>query len=281
MAYQIEYAYTCHNGKVRANNEDNFWCCGESLEVEHQGTEDVITASAVSLKMPALAVFDGMGGESCGEIASFLASKTFGEFYKKNKKEIRNWPDEFLEKCCESMNHAVCEYGRDHKIRSMGTTAAILVFGKEQIGICNLGDSRIYQFSHGQFRQISADHVLDIGLFGKAPLTQYVGVPEEQMDLEPMIDSLVCETGTRYLICSDGLTDMLSDGEIADVLSRDSSVQETVELLQERALKKGGRDNITIVLCEILEWNWQSGLEQWLKRFAFWKKGDKHEKPDA
>ena len=59
--------------------------------------------------------------------------------------------------------------------------------------------------------------------------------------------------GDRFLLCSDGITDMLSDGEIADILSRDISVEETVELLVDRALKKGGRDNITVVLCAIME----------------------------
>lgn len=59
--------------------------------------------------------------------------------------------------------------------------------------------------------------------------------------------------GDRFLLCSDGITDMLSDGEIADILSRDISVEDTVELLVDRALKKGGRDNITVVLCEIME----------------------------
>lgn len=73
------------------------------------------------------------------------------------------------------------------------------------------------------------------------------------MALEPSIVKMEVHPGMRYLLCSDGLTDMLSDGEIADILTRELPVQETVELLLERALKKGGRDNATMVLCEIRE----------------------------
>ena len=91
------------------------------------------------------------------------------------------------------------------------------------------------------------------GRFGKPPLTQYLGIPEESMGLEPTIVPQKAEIGTRYLICSDGITDMLSDGEIADILTREISVSETVELLVERALIKGGRDNITVILCELVE----------------------------
>ncbi len=71
MMYQIEYAYTCHMGRVRANNEDNLWCCGESLPADNQGMEGVHSQIVSGLKTPAMAVFDGMGGESCGEMAAF------------------------------------------------------------------------------------------------------------------------------------------------------------------------------------------------------------------
>ena len=83
------------------------------------------------------------------------------------------------------------------------------------------------------------------------------------MMLEPSMTKLDAVPGMRYLICSDGLTDMLSDGEIADILTREISVQETVELLLDRALKKGGRDNTTVVLCEVreAEKNWLNRLK--------------------
>ena len=253
MAYQIEYAYTCHIGKIRNNNEDNFWCCGDSLEAQNQGMSHIRSGYMKQSEYPLLAVFDGMGGESCGEMAAFLAAEACGEHFKTAKDGIRNDPEEFLNEICESMNQAICDYGRTNKINSMGTTAALLAFAEDAVYSCNLGDSRIYKSDREKFYQISQDHVLGRSLFGKAPLTQYLGMEEENLQLEPSISRQEIKIGDRFLLCSDGITDMLSDGEIADILSRDIPVSKTVEILVDRALKKGGRDNITVVLCEIME----------------------------
>lgn len=253
MAYQIEYAYTCHIGKIRNNNEDNFWCCGDSLEAQNQGMSHIRSGYMKQSEYPLLAVFDGMGGESCGEMAAFLAAEACGEHFKTAKDGIRNDPEEFLNEICESMNQAICDYGRRNKINSMGTTAALLAFAEDAVYSCNLGDSRIYKSDREKFYQISQDHVLGRSLFGKAPLTQYLGMEEENLQLEPSISRQEIKIGNRFLLCSDGITDMLSDGEIADILSRDIPVAKTVEILVDRALKKGGRDNITVVLCEIME----------------------------
>lgn len=253
MAYQIEYAYTCHIGKIRNNNEDNFWCCGDSLEAQNQGMSHIRSGYMKQSEYPLLAVFDGMGGESCGEMAAFLAAEACGEHFKTAKDGIRNDPEEFLNEICESMNQAICDYGRTNKINSMGTTAALLAFAEDAVYSCNLGDSRIYKSDREKFYQISQDHVLGRSLFGKAPLTQYLGMEEENLQLEPSISRQEIKIGDRFLLCSDGITDMLSDGEIADILSRDIPVVKTVEILVDRALKKGGRDNITVVLCEIME----------------------------
>lgn len=253
MAYQIEYAYTCHIGKIRNNNEDNFWCCGDSLEAQNQGMSHIRSGYMKQSEYPLLAVFDGMGGESCGEMAAFLAAEACGEHFKTAKDGIRNDPEEFLNEICESMNQAICDYGRTNKINSMGTTAALLAFAEDAVYSCNLGDSRIYKSDREKFYQISQDHVLGHSLFGKAPLTQYLGMEEENLQLEPSISRQEIKIGDRFLLCSDGITNMLSDGEIADILSRDIPVAKTVEILVDRALKKGGRDNITVVLCEIME----------------------------
>ena len=96
MAYQIEYAYTCHIGKIRNNNEDNFWCCGDSLEAQNQGMSHIRSGYMKQSEYPLLAVFDGMGGESCGEMAAFLAAEACGQHFKTAKDGIRNDPEEFL-----------------------------------------------------------------------------------------------------------------------------------------------------------------------------------------
>lgn len=280
MAYQIEYAYTCHIGKIRNNNEDNFWCCGDSLEAQNQGMSHIRSGYMKQSEYPLLAVFDGMGGESCGEMAAFLAAEACGEHFKTAKDGIRNDPEEFLNEICESMNQAICDYGRTNKINSMGTTAALLAFAEDAVYSCNLGDSRIYKSDREKFYQISQDHVLGRSLFGKAPLTQYLGMEEENLQLEPSISRQEIKIGNRFLLCSDGITDMLSDGEIADILSRDIPVAKTVEILVDRALKKGGRDNITVVLCEIMEQP-RNMFRRVLNWFHRQNEGDINEKQNA
>ena len=236
MAYQIEYAYTCHMGKVRANNEDNFWCCGKSLPAENQGAEGVYSEIVSGSKIPALAVFDGMGGESCGEMAAFLASEEFGKYYNAHKRVLRDMPENFIEGVCKNMNDAVCRYGTENHIQSMGSTMAMALFTPESMFICNLGDSRVYFSSGEQFQQLSTDHVLGRSLIGKAPLTQYLGMPEEQQVLEPFVTEI-----------------------------ENNSLSETVQNLLEQALQKGGRDNVTIVLCEVQKQESGRRLRTWLK----------------
>mgnify|MGYP003244530273 CR=1 FL=1 len=228
MTYHIDYAYTCHAGKVRPNNEDNFWCCGEHLPVSNHGTEEIRTGLRLRESLPVMAVFDGMGGESYGEMAA---------------------------------------YGREQRISAMGTTMAMLAFGKKEAYICNLGDSRIYRFSKGEFSQISRDHVLKSCRFGKAPLTQFLGVEETEMKLEPAIAAVPYQDRDRYLLCSDGVTDMLSDREIEEIMKQEDSVRDIAHTLLTRVLDKGARDNTTIILCEVRADNWP------LKTWFLQKKG--------
>ena len=95
----------------------------------------------------------------------------------------------------------------------------LIAFAKKSIHICNLGDSRIYRQNQGNIQQLSTDHVLRSYMFGKAPLTQFLGVEESDMKLEPFIKTLEYQAGDRYLLCSDGVTDMLSDQEIEEIMA--------------------------------------------------------------
>lgn len=264
MAYQIEYAYASHIGKIRANNQDNFWCCGDFLEEDNKGTDGVRCGRASLLEAPFLAVFDGMGGESCGEAAAYIAAAECQKYFQDNRKKGQAM-DEFLRECCENMNAAVCFYAEENRIRSMGTTAALVGFDRNWIWGCNLGDSRIYEEFQGKMKLLSTDHVLQTVTFGKPPLTQYIGIPEESMALEPSIACTDWNPGKRFLLCSDGLTDMLAEEEINQILSRGMALDETVGLLIEKSLENGGRDNITVVLCEIQEENIRSFIKRWLK----------------
>ena len=104
MTYHIDYAYTCHAGKVRPNNEDNFWCCGEHLPVSNHGTEEIRTGIRLRESLPVMAVFDGMGGESQGEMAAWLASDSLEHFYRENSEKI-HLPG--AKSCCHACRNIV------------------------------------------------------------------------------------------------------------------------------------------------------------------------------
>ena len=181
---------------------------------------------------------------------------------------LRDMPEDFIDDVCEKMNQAVCRYGTDHHIWSMGSTMAMLLFTPESMFACNLGDSRIYFMDGGKLQQISTDHVIGGKMLGKAPLTQYLGFQEENMALEPSIVEIGYQPGSSYLICSDGVTDMLSDQELQKILDGTETAEEKVGKILEQALERGGRDNVTLVLAQISGYEEKNILKRWAERHS-------------
>jgi len=196
MGYNIEYATLCHKGKVRARNQDNFWCMGAFLGSENNGLREPITGYIQTNYSPAFAVFDGMGGEQQGEVAAFIAANCFNASYNSSPKTD---PKRFLLETCMNMNRAICEYAAGMRLRSTGTTAAILMFGENVIHICNIGDSRIYRYHGKRLVQISHDHSMAGVTNRKPPLTQNLGVPETEFLIEPYMAEVACKAGDEYL----------------------------------------------------------------------------------
>lgn len=145
---------------------------------------------------------------------------------------------------------------------------ALLSFSEKAIYACNLGDSRIYRHFQGKFQQISTDHVIGGKMLGKAPLTQYLGFQEENMALEPSIVEIGYQPGNSYLICSDGVTDMLSDQELQKILGGTETAEEKVGKILEQALERGGRDNVTLVLAQISGYEEKNILKRWAERHS-------------
>ena len=248
MNYRIEYAVLCCKGLVRKENQDNFWCLGKFLESENNGLTEPIAGKTESKAFPAFAVFDGIGGGDQGEVAAFIAASRFDADYSESPKDNTK---QFLLDTCSNMNKAICRLAEERYLRSSGSTAAILMFGRKNIYVCNIGDSRVYQFSENELTQVSHDHS-EIGIYGrKPPLTQHLGIPEIEFLIEPYLSKGKYENKDRYLICSDGLSDMVSDDEIAEMLSENGSVLECAQRLMAKAIESGGKDNITLILCEI------------------------------
>ena len=250
MVFNIEYAYTSNIGKIRKNHEDNFWCDGDFLPAINSGTEGVTSGIIKSEDIPAFGVFDGMGGESCGEMASAAAAEAFDAYYQENKNNFTEDPRTFLMELGKAMNDRVCGYAADNNILSMGSTSAVVLFGKDWYAASNIGDSRIYTCRKGKLEQISTDHVFKGAGFRKAPLVQYLGLEEADGILEPSYERGSLESGLRILICSDGVTDMITDEELCDLLSSGEEIAAVAGTILEKALENGGRDNITLILLQ-------------------------------
>jgi len=244
MKYEIEFYYTSHRGKCRKMNQDNLFCAGQFLESENNGTEGILKGKGKPSKTSVFAVFDGMGGEERGEMAAYIATEMLKEysFEKKIEEELFSF--------CKEANTEICRYAKENEIDSMGTTAAILAFSRKKVGLCNIGDSKIYLLSEGKLQQISKDHVTIAPYGTKPPLTQNLGIPETELLIEPYTATGEYHAGDVYLISSDGLTDMVEEEDIKQILENEAG-DRAAERLLKQALEKGGRDNITFILLYV------------------------------
>lgn len=258
---KIFAACGCSVGLRRENNEDNFCFQGRFLPADNQGQQEILTWSGTLAGRNLFGVFDGMGGESHGETAAFLAASCAAELLppkiiRKILPRARNVP-KLLEKQITEMNRRICEETRRTHSRRMGSTAAMLLFEGRRGWLCNLGDSPIFLLREDCLEQLSVNHTNEESLsqnhiIGRKPsLTQHLGIFPEEMILEPYIVPLDFKCGDIFLLCSDGLTDMVSRQEIGDILCRCSKPEEAAKKLIDAAEQNGGKDNITVVTVMI------------------------------
>jgi len=249
----MEAACGCNIGKIRKNNEDNFYFAGRCLESENSGLRNPVCYDEPLKHGFCVAVFDGMGGENFGEIASYTAARqmqqterTFADFFVLEKK--------YLQRLTMQLNTAVVNAAKELCTERMGTTLVALYYTSRHVYVCNVGDSRAYRLRDGEFLQISQDHVeaRPRGKSKKAPLTQHLGIDPEDMLIEPYIAKGDLKRGDQYLLCSDGLTDMLTNFEISDIMLNSEDAESCVQALIQAALEHGGRDNITAIVCRLL-----------------------------
>lgn len=243
---------TCFQGSVRKTNEDNFLVNGLFLPEVNYGLDRICSGQMSKADSPVFAVFDGMGGEEAGEVAAYLAAREMDRLEKKKLSLTeRMFPERMIVNTCDQLNQRICSFAKEHRISTMGCTAAYVKFIGGTVYCVNLGDSRIYQILQDDLIQVSHDHVLDAYVMRKAPLTQFLGIPEEEMRLSPSVVSLRAEVGMKFLICTDGLTDMLSAPEILRVLRSTQTPEDGTALLEKAVLQRGAVDNTTIILCEV------------------------------
>jgi protein phosphatase len=210
-------------------------------------------------------VADGMGGYRGGELASQLAVKTIAEAYQKN--EFLGPPHDTvsrhaseLARAIQMANVAILETAKARpELAGMGTTLCAARFSgnKKRLYIGHVGDSRCYRLRGGVFAQMTADHTMaDLGVKGpqSAHLSRAVGVwptvPIDVVMAVPAADDI-------YLLCSDGLTKMLPNDAIADVLRAEDDLKLAVEQLITEANARGGKDNVSVVLVRVVPPDWQ------------------------
>ena len=253
MGYIIQAACGCHTGRIRRNNEDNFYFGGRCLEVENNGLKHPVCIEEKLKFGLLLAVFDGMGGENFGEYASFTAARQM-QLMERKLLDFVIPERKYVERLAAQLDASVVNAQKEMLTDRMGTTMVSLYFSGRHVYVCNVGDSRAYRLRDGEFLQLSVDHVEKRpGRENKkAPLTQYLGFGSEEIEIEPYIAKGKIAGGDKYLLCSDGLTDMLTNFEISDIMLRNQNAEACAQELIASALERGGRDNITVIVCRIM-----------------------------
>lgn len=243
--YIIDYGCGCTMGRVRRNNEDNFYCAGE-IRTNPDSTDEVFLSGCVTSKdNETFAAFDGMGGEACGEIASYLAASNCQQFLK-NKAHY----DDYLYELSVMLNERVVAETKARSVVLMGSTAAMMQFGRKEIFILNSGDSRIYKCTQGELTQLSKDQVAK-GYKGKAPLTNFLGVPPEKRDFVPYIARGDYRNGDIFVMCTDGVTDMIGEENLTRLINEKTDLKSIAKNIIELAKECGGVDNATVIICRI------------------------------
>lgn len=237
----MKVAHKTDTGRVRQNNED-------SIKVDQ--------ANGIFL------LADGMGGHQAGEVASDLA---VSQAYAHLVTAVADAPGngDISRSLAEStlLAHDTVREKSDTtpELKGMGTTLVQLVIKNGKAHICHVGDSRAYHLRRAKLRQITKDHTLGQRLVDNKlllpeqvppskwhTLTLAVGLSEV---LVPELNEVELEAQDWLLLCSDGLTDMLTDQEIEHLVTRHhADLEQAVEALVESANNKGGRDNISVVL---------------------------------
>lgn len=263
----VSAAAVSDRGRVRCNNEDNFYVNGLYLEQEKRERMDIPLA-AYEAEVQLFAVCDGIGGESYGELFSYMAARELESCRQELLSQGGGEALPVLERYLDRVNRLICAKNREHREKNGGTTIVLLCLCGENALCCNLGDSRCYFYREGCIRRISRDHTVlqrmkNMGIENYEErkmrrdghtLTQYLGIPPEEMVIEPYVeDSIPVRKGDIFLLCSDGLTDMVTEEKMEEVIRREDSGGKICERLLNLALEAGGRDNVTVAALKILE----------------------------
>ena len=213
-----------------------------------------------------LILTDGMGGHNGGETASKIAGEIIFDFLRSKLKEAI-LPGQIMlmmGEALESANEYILSLSKKKaSLAGMGTTADVLVFKKDKAYIAHVGDGRIYSSNQeGTLSLLTKDHSLVEYMVDQGAITreQAAGHPQKNVitkalgispDVNADVFHVKASPKSRFLMCSDGLTNMLSDETIENTLSRSESLEDGVKTLINMANEAGGSDNITVILAEV------------------------------
>jgi PPM family protein phosphatase len=265
---RVEFGAASHVGRVRKNNEDHFAViCRQRSQQVMLSNLPPGTLSPSTDTSYCFVVADGMGGAKAGEWASRLALQTAWDLTGQASSWVMRFRDlsaqqirERAEAFAFGIHRTLLEYGRaDVQLQGMGTTwTSAHIVGWDAL-LTQVGDSRAYVFRRGDLSQITRDQTLAQELIdsGIPPertrgvrniLTNTLGGKRDTVS--PEVEHLALEDGDRLLLCTDGLTEMVSDDEIAEVVGRGLPPQAACDALVQLALDHGGKDNVTVVLAD-------------------------------
>lgn len=256
-------AVSVDKGLIRNNNEDNFYFNGTYLYADERDKSSTFSSNPSS-DIQIYSVFDGMGGEALGEEASFIAAKVMDKTHKKLKTNRGNIEKEILASV-EEANKKICKKIVETGEKRIGATFSTIVIENDNAEVFNVGDSRVYRLRENKLKQISVDdttaqRLVRLGEITEEQaktheerhkLTQHLGIFNDEMIIEPHISKEIeIKKGDKFLLCSDGLTDMLTDEEISDILGQNKTCEQLCKELVKAALKNGGKDNITTIIVK-------------------------------
>ena len=257
MSVIIDAAVCSNMGRVRKNHEDNFYFDGLYMD-ESQRNEGGSFHKTNENDTQIYAVCDGMGGEEGGEDASITAVRCLKQYIQSqaNPEESQQVRD-----ALQSISDTI-DANAQAKGYHSGTTIAMLMIRHGKARVVHVGDSRVYQMRNKQLKRMTVDHsevqrMFAMGLIREEEMdthprrhviNQYLGMPREDALVSPTVsEKEPLETGARYVICSDGLTDMVKDPELSQILGEAKTADQAAKELVMAALRNGGRDNVTVI----------------------------------
>ncbi|MGB8166986.1 MAG: protein phosphatase 2C domain-containing protein [Chthoniobacteraceae bacterium] len=254
MRYTVSGAWLCHTGKVRRQNEDSCLAVGVLSEVS-----DAVPALVARPSGPwIVAVADGIGGHVAGHEASRAVVEALADCSRVTPVLLRN--------TLRQLNRDLCDHGRrDSAFAGMGTTVAGIGCGSTGLFAFHVGDSRVYRVDKMKLTQLTrddseAEELIEMGLLPADAeirpgylhaLTQAVGGRLEHVEIEVHTQPLKATESTRFLICTDGLTDMVARPAIEEITKLMRAPDVTAEALFGLAMDAGGLDNITLAIIDV------------------------------